>query len=429
MTAPGTRSAPRRLRLPALTGPHRVYQGWYVAWVAFLSTGFPIGMAQYAFGVFIGPLEEEFGWSRGQITLALSLGFIQGIIAPFVGRLVDRIGARPVMVVSLALMAAGFLLRPLISELWHLYLFSALVYLGFPGSTGVVTGRLVGRWFPTTRGRMLGTVTAGNNFGGLTMSPLAALVVGLSGWRWAYVTFGILMALLAVAALLIVRERNEDVAAEAKRTGRAEGFAAASRAAARSGFALSEVVKMPAFWLICAGLMCASLTYQGILTQVVPHLENEGLQRGHAVAALSLIAAMGIASKLVFGRMTESIGARKATVICVAVQAAGVGLMVLPFGTPSLWAGVFVFGLGFGGLGALIVLSVTETFGLKAFGSIMGVVSLVLIVPIAVGPVMAGTLYDATASYRGSFTIVLGVFAVGIMCMLLARPPKMPETK
>jgi MFS family permease len=133
---------------------------------------------------------------------------------------------------------------------------------------------------------------------------------------------------------------------------------------------------------------------------------------------------MGIGSKLAFGGMTEKIGARLSTVICVALQGAGVGLMALPFGTPSLWAGVFVFGLGFGGLGALIVLLVSETFGLKAFGAIMGLVSLALTLPQFIGPIMAGTLYDATGGYRLSFGIVIAVFAVGIAALLAARPAK-----
>lgn len=399
-----------------------------MAAVAFLSTGLPVGTAQYAFGVFVEPLEQEFGWSRGQITFALSFGVISGLISPFVGRLVDRVGARPVMVVSIGLMAIGFLLRPLITELWQFYLFSTLVYLGFPGATSVVLGRLVSLWFPTTRGRMMGTVTAGNNFGGLTMGPLAGVLIALSGWQLGYVVFGALLALLAVIAFFVVKERNEEVAAEAKRTRRSEGFAAASRAAARAGFTLAEVVRMPAFWLITAGLTCAAFTYQGVLTQLVPHLTNEGFQRGHAVAAQSVIAAVGIGSKLFFGGLTERINARKATAICVSLQAAGVTLLILPFGTPVLWAGVLVYALGFGGLGALIVLAITETFGLKQFGSIMGIVSLVMTIPTAVGPLIAGLVYDATASYRLSFAVVIAMFAVGIVCMLFARPPKMPAS-
>lgn len=405
-----------------------MYHGWHVAWVAFLSTGFSVGMVAYAFGVFITPLEEEYGWSRSAITFALSLGALSGLGSPLVGRLVDRFGSRRVMAVSLFMMAGGFAIRPVMTELWHFYAFTALVFAGMPGATGLTTGKLVGLWFPTTRGRMMGTVTAGNNFGGLTMAPLAALVVASSSWEWAYISFGALMAALGVTALFLVKERSEEVAAEAARTGRSAGFAAAAVRAATTGTAVREALRSRTFYLISLGLMCASLTYQGILTQVIPHLENEGFSRGAAVGAQSLIALMGIGSKLVFGGMTEKIGARLSTVICVCLQGAGVGLMAAPFGAPSLWAGVFVFALGFGGLGALIVLLVSETFGLKAFGSIMGLVSLALTVPQFLGPIMAGTLFDATGSYRLSFVIVIAVFAVGVAALLSARPVKPPET-
>ncbi len=411
----------------ALFGPNRFYHGWHIAWVAFLATGFTVGMTGYAFGVFIEPLEAEFGWTRSQITAALSIAAIPGFFTPFVaGRLVDKFGVRPVMAISLLIMAAGFAFRPFMSELWHFYAFTLLVSLGGPGATGIVTGKLVGIWFPTTRGRMMGTVTAGNNFGGLTMAPLAAFIVAASTWEWAFVAFGAFMSVLAVGAWFIIREDSESVAAEATRTGRSESFAPASRKAAGSGFTLKEALNSPAFYLITLGLMCASMTYQGILTQVIPHLENEGLRRGHAVAAQSLIALFGIGSKLVFGGLTDKIGARMSVVLCVGLQAAGTGLMILPFGAPSLWAGVFVFGLGFGGLGALIVLAITETFGLKAFGSIMGVVSVALTIPQFIGPLMAGWLYDATGSYRPSFGIVIAAFAAGIVFMLVARTPRPP---
>ena len=106
-----------------------IYHGYYVAAVVFLSTGLSIGTAQYAFGEFARPLQEEFGWSKTEFSAALSFAFVSGAFAPFIGRLSDRLGTRPVIVVSLLMVSAGFALRPLISELWHWYLFSALVYL------------------------------------------------------------------------------------------------------------------------------------------------------------------------------------------------------------------------------------------------------------------------------------------------------------
>ena len=181
------------------------------------------------------------------------------------------------------------------------------------------------------------------------------------------------------------------------------------------------------FYLITLGLTAASFTYQGILTQIVPHLENEGFSTAAAAAALTLVAAMGIGSKLSFGRLSESISARRAAVISVAFQAIGVGLMITPGGSLALWSGVFVFGLGYGGLGAMIVLSVSEAFGLYAFGAIMGMVNLAMISSMVGGPLITGVFFDATGSYDAAFAIIIGIFVFGMVALLLTkRPERMP---
>ncbi len=417
----------RRPRVPRLFGPNRVYLGWHIAWIVFLSGGLTIGITQYAFGSFAEPMESQFGWSRTEFNAALSFAFISGLLSPFVGRLMDRYGVRPIVVVSVTMISAGLLLRPLISELWHWYFFHALVFAGMPGATVLASGKVVGMWFPITRGRMMGVVTAGNNFGGLTMVPLAALVLAIAGWEWAYITFGIIMAVIAVAALLIISDRQEDVEAEARRTGRLNMLTGAAKSVARTGVTLRQALKTRNFYLITLGLTAASFTYQGILTQIVPHLENEGFSTAAAAAALTLVAAMGIGSKLAFGRLSESISARRAAVISVAFQAIGVGLMITPGGSLALWSGVFVFGLGYGGLGAMIVLSVSEAFGLYAFGAIMGMVNLAMIASMVGGPLITGVFFDATGSYDVPFAIIIGIFLFGIVALLLTkRPGRLP---
>ncbi|MBT4074355.1 MAG: MFS transporter, partial [Chloroflexi bacterium] len=127
-------------------------------------------MAQYAFGAFVEPLEEEFGWTRTQINFSLTLGLITGFLSPIVGRWMDRYGARPVMVISLLFLAAGFLLRSVMTNagnvtidvspdflfwqpdihftfLTQYYLFSLLLFVGFPGATVMPAGRLISIWF------------------------------------------------------------------------------------------------------------------------------------------------------------------------------------------------------------------------------------------------------------------------------------------
>lgn len=374
-------------------------------------------MTGYAFGPFVKPLEQEFGWSRSEVNVGLSLTFIAGLVAPLSGRLIDRFGARPVMVGSLALIALGFGLRPLIHELWQFYLFSGLVYLGMPGASILSAGRLVGMWFPRTRGRMMGLVTAGNNFGGLTIVPLATVVIAVASWEWGYVTFGLMASILVVAILVVVRERPR---ASVMPTRDAAGRQASDRV---GGLTVRQALRSQAFYLVTFGITAGAFTYSVILTQLIPHLENEGLGEGAAAAALTVMAAFGLTSKLLFGRFSETVTARRAFVLSLSIQATGLVLFIAAGGSTLVWLAVVVFGLGFGGMGALIPLTVSEMFGLKAFGSILGLVTFVGILPQLVGPIAAGITFDTVGNYQPVFFGIVGLYIAGATALFLARPP------
>ncbi|MBT5828648.1 MAG: MFS transporter, partial [Candidatus Latescibacteria bacterium] len=136
-----------------------IYRGWYIAGVSAISIGAVLGTAQFAFSLFILPLEEAFGWSRTQVNGALTCGVVSGLLSPFIGNLMDRVGAKWTMVGSIVLVAIAFFLRAIMTDLWQFYLFSALMFAGMPGATMMPAGRLVNIWFPRIRGRMMGFVT------------------------------------------------------------------------------------------------------------------------------------------------------------------------------------------------------------------------------------------------------------------------------
>jgi MFS family permease len=150
-----------------------------------------LGAAQFAFSLFILPLEEAFGWSRTEVNGALICGVVSGLLSPYIGRMMDRVGAKWTMVGSIALVATAFLLRAAMTELWQFYLFSVLMFAGMPGATMMPAGRLVNLWFPRIRGRMMGFVTAGNNFGGMVAIPIVAALITVVGWRGAFVAMAI----------------------------------------------------------------------------------------------------------------------------------------------------------------------------------------------------------------------------------------------
>ena len=404
-----------------ITKLRQIYRGYPIAIVVFLSTGLSVGMTQYAFGEFAGPLKEQFGWSQTQLNLSLAFSFISGLCAPFVGTLSDRIGIRPVMFGSILIIAIGFLMRPFITELWHWYLFSALVYTGFPGATVLPGGKMVGLWFPRTRGRMMGAVMAGNNFGGITMPPLAAAIIVVFNWQTAYVVFRVIMGALAVMALFVIVEDEKKVESEMKRTGRGDQ-AQIARAAAQAGVTLKQALRNRNFWLVTVGLVAATFTYQGVLTQLRQHFEESGFTPAMATTAVSTIAGMGIFSKLAFGRASEKITARIATILSIALQMVGVLIIAQVDASHLLWLGIFVFGLGFGGLGALALLVVQEMFGMKEFGGIMGIMQVGMIASGTGAPMMAGAIHDSSGSFDSAFLIVAAIFVVGIAALALARP-------
>ena len=167
-------------------------RGTAIVAVLFSSTAIAVGASQYAFGLFILPIEEAFGWTRTEISASLSFAAVGGLTAPLLGRAMDRFGARPILVLSLAVFGASFALRPLMTELWHWYALSFLQFATFSGMTVLPAGRLIATWFPRIRGRMIGIAAAGNNVGGLVIPvSVAALLVAMSwsGRHWPSASF------------------------------------------------------------------------------------------------------------------------------------------------------------------------------------------------------------------------------------------------
>lgn len=403
----------------------RASYGWAAVAVVFLSMALAIGGGQYAFGVFVEPLEAEFGWTRTQVNASLSFSAIAGLSAPLVGRLMDRYGSRPVVTISLAMMTASFLLRPFITELWHLYALSAIQFAGFPGGAMLPGARLVGIWFPKTRGRMMGVTTMGANFGGVTMPALTGLIVGVASWQLGYAVLGALAGLIGIAGVLLIRERapdREEGGTAGESFGRTAPSQGGSQREAVSGTTVKEALRSGSFYGITLGILAATFTYQAVLTQIVPHLQNEGLPLNRAASFLSLVAVFGMSGKLVYGYLTERFLAKNVLTLSLGVQSVGLIAMITLPGTPYLWLALPLYGMALGGMGAVFPLLVQDSFGLKAFGTIFGFVNMATIGSSLFGPLMVGMIFDATGSYGPAFLAVIGIYAAGSVGLRLAQP-------
>ena len=235
-------------------------RAWAILVIVFLSMGVSIGGSMYAFGLFVPPIEEHFGWSRTQISASLSFIAVGSLAAPLLGRFMDRYGARPVLVFSLALAGLSYLLRPFMTELWHWYALSLIQFIAYAGATTLPTGRLIAIWFAHRRGPMMGIATSGPNFGGLTIPPLIAAVLIGSGWEMSYVVIGVISFVIALAALIVVREMPASRAVD--KTPGESGL---------TGWTVGEALRSHTFYAITVALVLAFFVYSAVIPHIIPH--------------------------------------------------------------------------------------------------------------------------------------------------------------
>ena len=399
----------RRIRMP------QIYRGWWVVTAPFLVATVATGAGQYGFGMFYEPLEEAFGWSRSQISLSLSFTMVGGLIAPVLGRVIDRYGTKVVMVASLVLVTLSFLLRPAMTELWHWYALSLLQYIGYTGASMLATGKLVGVWFQRTRGRAMGITAMGNNFGGLVIPPMMGGMLTLFAWQGTYVGVGIMTGLLVIYTLVTVRDfpTREEVSAEFEQAGD-------SSAALITGWTVSEALRVKAFYAITLSILLGTFTYSAILPNIIPHLTNNGQTLTIAIYVQSVFAIFGMVGKFAMGLLSEKITSRYALMINFIGHSLFLAIMTLFVDPRVIWIAVPLFGIFHGAFGALFQLVVQDAFGVRNFGSIMGVINLPTMVSFGVGPVLAGMAYDMTESYAPAFLAISVMFAIGALALTQA---------
>ena len=363
---------------------------WLVFFSVFFSGALIIGLNTYSFGLFIEPLEDEFGWTREQISLGYSVSFVSSLLAPIIGKFVDIKGTKVFLVGSLFLIAFGFILRPFMTSLNHWIILNSMVFAGYPGTLLLASGILMQVWFPKSRGRMVAFATSGHNLGGLTIPFITLVLLFYFNWKFAYVFFGSLIFIVALFSLFFVKNspRNANNSEE-----NIQGV----------GIDFKNAIKTKKFAFLTLGLTFAMVTYNGVMPQMAPHLQTEGLSLIGATIAMGYIGAMGILSKLFFGRLSEKYSSIIMTCLSVFLQAIGLIVILLSFGNiVGIWSGVIIFGIGFGGLGALISLNITECFGMKSLGTIYGALSFLGVWAAVSAPWMMGRIFDATSSYRNA---------------------------
>ena len=387
----------------------KFFYGYLVVVAAFFTMAAMFGL-YYAFGIFFKPVLTEFGWTRAMTSGAFSLSWIvSGFLAIAMGGLTDKFGPRIVMTLSGIILGIGYLLMSQISAIWQLYLFyGVIIGIGMGGSF-VPLASTVARWFVRKRSTMTGIVLAGAGVGTLFAPPIANWLISTHDWRASYTILGsVVMVIVILAAQFLRRDP-----AQVKQVPYGKEEAELGLKLITKGFSLKEAVRTNQFWLVFSMFFCLACPVYAIMVHIVPHTIDLGISASSAANLLATIGGLSIVGKVVLGGAADRIGNKQAFIIGFILMSAALFLLVPATQLWALCLLVIAFGFAYGGCAASESPLVAVLFGLRSQGTILGVLNLGYTIGAAVGPFMAGFIFDITGNYQLAFWVCGAISIVG----------------
>jgi MFS family permease len=429
------RSTPRAEQA---THESKFFYGWTIVAVGFLAHIASAFSISSTLSVFLKPLSNDLGISRGVFSLIRSGEILIGAVAaPLVGTLIDRHGGRWLMAAGGMVMGTGLLLLGQARDFWQFLFFRWLLVSPGDALMGqMVVNVSISRWFVRMRGRALALAGMGHGLAKVGMPLFAATLIVHAGWRSAWVAFGLLtLALVVGPSLLFMRRRPEDMglvpdgSSSAHHDNQAPAKQGGSARARRSviaevAWSRSEALRTPAFWLIVTTFGVAHVGVSGLNLHVFAFVSDQGHPEMVAALVMSIIAIMQFSTPMVWGLLAERSDIGRLIMAKFVIQAAGISLALSTPGVLSLYSGFFLYGIGMGGTSILAEMIWANYFGRISLGKIRGMGSLLTHAFSAGGPPFFGFLFDSTQSYFLSFSIFIGLLFASAFLSLFLRPPE-----
>ena len=412
--------------------PRRLFYGWVLVGVAALVMVVgTVPMFQGMTAWFV-VFENQFGWSRTQLTIAFSLTRVEGsIMGPVGGYLVDRLGPRTMVALGMTLAGVGFLILAGTNSLWQLYVAFVVMSMGTGLGTWLPMMTVVNNWFFRRRAMAMALAMEGFLIGGVILVPVLVWAIdpdipGRPGWRWTAAVIGIFLMAVAAPLSRFVRNNPEDYGeypdGQPPLPAAAEHEESAP-ANEEPNYTWQEAVRTKTFWLISVGHACSSIVIVTMMVHLGPMLTDRGFSLQTVGWVVATYTAVGAVFTLIGGYVGDRISIRWAIFAFSSVQSVAVAVLVV--GETEAMAYLFgaLLGIGFGGRGPMTTAIRGVYFGRKAFASITGISMIPMNVLLLAAPLFAGIMFDATGTYTMSFNVVAVVCFLGSALFLMLGDP------
>lgn len=380
-------------------------------------------LIQGSLGVIMSSLTDEFRWNRGEISFVVTIyTAVTAALIPIVGRLMDRIGVKKILLPTIACSALLFMLPAFMTKLWHFYLAIFLFSVAGSASTSLPYTRIVSIWFDKRRGLFLGIVAGGIGLGFAIVPALSHEFMTLFGWRGAYIGLATCILIFVVPALAyLIRDEPGDLGLKPDGIGHEQVSQSAS---SDSGLSLREAARTRVFWLLLTMTFVFSFVFNGMVVHTVPLMNDQGFDPSQAVFAASLLGISMLLSRIVIGFLLDGMFAPRLGIITFLLGSAGLALLAfdLPFSISML--AVILVGVGIGAETDIIGFATSRYFGLKSFGKIYGCIFAFFYVGVGLGPLTLGIVHDRTGSYTSVLVSYATICIVITMAFFLFGPYK-----
>lgn len=405
------------------------------------------GGGRYSFGIFMKPLAETMGWSRTEISFAVTLHLLcYGVSSPLIGWMLDTMGARKVMIAGGLLMAASMCAMYFANSLWMFYfLYGILSAIGANAVGRISQASIVANWFVKRRGLMMGITAISIGLGTSIMAPVVRLFLDTYGWQQAFVAMGLMMFVLVVLPIVFFVKghgRPEDrgfgpdgvpltQAQPSSLSDSDNNNPPALSPAVSNDWKLAEVLCSKSFWAITIAVGICFMADYVVLLHGPAAFEDRGHSGATAAFLLSMVTLASCFGRFGFGWLADRIDLKLGFVLMFGIQILAMPLVILDSGIYMLYAFALVWGIGYGGASVYLPYALAEYFGRSNFSSVYGWSLMIISFCGSLGGVVGGMVYDTYKSYDFAWIGCAIVWALALLIVLLfgGKPkPRMENT-
>jgi len=405
----------------------KLYYGWVVA-VASAICLLAANNFQYSFGVFLKPLIAQFGWSRAAISGCVTIrGAVSGLMSPISGSLSDRYGPRKLIVAAVSMVALSYLLAARIHSLFELYLILGIL-------TGIGTGFLsvplvatTTKWFGSRAGMANGIVMSGFGVAQIAMPPLATYLILQYGWGTCFMILGVAAFAVGSAAWGFIKDPPQAAGIPTPNIagGAGKGSQSSGTTQLADYYSLSEAFHTSSLWIMLITYMTVAMSYQMVVIHIVAAAIDEGATLEAAAIILTLSGITNTLGRLVAGGLANRMGTKLVLALCLAIQAPALFFLAGARDISVFYIIATAYGFAYAGTSPVMPAMAADHFGTKAMGSIYGTLNLSYTFGTAIGPLLAGYIFDITGHYDMAFlSAAAAILLTFLLCLFLKRPKK-----